>query len=89
MGLRLVPTMSGRALLRVTLGAAGEVLEALAERVDDLPRPVVQCLVDRVAHARFDPRGGYGTILQIPIDFTRMPNQPLPTMGTPAATQSL
>jgi hypothetical protein len=89
MGTRLVPAMSGRAVLRATLGAAGEVLDVVAERVVDLPRPVVQCLVDRVAHARFDPRGGYGSIVQIPVDFTRPADRPLPTIGTAVPTQSL
>jgi hypothetical protein len=89
MGLRLAPTMSGRAVLRATLGAAGEVLEVIAERVNDLPRPVVDCLLDRVAHARFDPRGGNGSILQIPVDFTRARGGPSPVVGTPMGTQSL
>jgi hypothetical protein len=88
MGVRLVPSMSGRAVLRATLGPAGEVLEVVAERVDELPRPVVSCLIDRVAHTRFDPRGGDGSILQIPVDFRRPSGRPLPTMGV-VPTQAL
>jgi hypothetical protein len=88
MGARLAPSMSGRAVLRATLGPSGEVLDAVAERVEDLPRPVVDCLLQRLSHARFDPRGGYGSIVQIPVDFTRPADRPLPTMGTAVPTQS-
>jgi hypothetical protein len=89
MGTRLAPTMSGRAVLRATLGPSGEVLDAVAERVEDLPRPVVDCLLQRLSHARFDPRGGYGSIVQVPVDFTRPADRPLPTTGTAVPTQSL
>jgi hypothetical protein len=89
MGARLEPGLSGRAELRATLGAAGEVLDVIAERVENLPRPVVQCLLERVAHARFDPRGGYGSYILIPVDFTK-PSQPaVPTIGTAVPTQTL
>jgi hypothetical protein len=89
MGLRLMPTMSGRALLRATLGPSGEVLDVVAERVENLPRTVVQCLVERVAHASFDPRGGAGTTLTIPVDFTRAEQPVAPTIGNAVPTQSL
>jgi hypothetical protein len=89
MGTRIMPAMSGRAMLRATLGAGGEVIDAVAERVEDLPRPVVECLLQRLARARFDPRGGYGSIMQVPVDFTRRTDRPLPTLGNSAPTQSL
>jgi hypothetical protein len=89
MGVRLAPSMSGRVLLRATLGPAGEVLDVTAVRVEDLPRPVVQCLLDRLARAHFDPRGGYGSTLDLPVDFTRAADRPTRTLGTPAPTQSL
>ncbi len=89
MGVRLVPGMSGRAWLRATLGPAGEVVDVSAERVENLPRPVVQCLLDRLARAHFDPRGGDGSVLDLPVDFTRQPDRPSKTLGTPAPTQSL
>ena len=91
MGVRLAPSMSGQALLRATLGAGGEVLEVVAVRVEGLPRPVVQCLLDRLARAHFDPRGGYGSVLDVPVDFTRATERPTtsPTFGTSAPTQTL
>jgi hypothetical protein len=89
MGVRLVPGMSGRAVLQATLGSGGEVVDVVAQRVENLPRPVVQCLVDRVARAHFDPRGGYGSVLQIPVDFTAATSHPLPAVGTPSPAQSL
>jgi hypothetical protein len=89
MGARLMPTMSGRAWLRATLGPGGEVVDAVALRVEDLPRPVVQCLLDRLARAHFDPRGGEGSTLDLPVDFTRAPERPTRTLGTAAPTQSL
>jgi hypothetical protein len=83
MGLRLVPDMSGRAWIRATLGAAGEVVDVVAVRVESLPRPVVQCLMDRVARARFDPRGGQGSEIHIPVDFTGASRQgATPTLGS-------
>ncbi|HTQ43266.1 MAG TPA: hypothetical protein VMI75_10960 [Polyangiaceae bacterium] len=89
MGLRLVPDMSGRAWIRATLGAAGEVVDVVAVRVESLPRPVVQCLMDRVARARFDPRGGQGSEIHIPVDFTGGNSRgPTRTLGT-VPTQSL
>jgi hypothetical protein len=89
MGLRLVPAMSGRAWIRATLGAAGEVVDVVALRVESLPRPVVQCLLDRVARARFDPRGGQGSEIHIPVDFSGGASRPAtPTLGT-VPTQSL
>jgi hypothetical protein len=89
MGLRLVPAMSGRAWIRATLGPAGEVVDVVAVRVESLPRPVVQCLLDRVARARFDPRGGQGSEIHIPVDFTGASRQrATPTLGT-VPTQSL
>jgi hypothetical protein len=88
MGLRLVPAMSGRALIRATLGPTGEVVDVVAARVESLPRPVVQCLLDRVARARFDPRGGEGSEIQIPVDFTDAGRRVTPTLGT-VPTQSL
>ncbi len=89
MGARLTPSMSGRVLLRATLGPAGEVLDVTAVRVEDLPRPVVQCLLDRLARAHFDPRGGYGSTLDLPVDFTRQAERPTRTLGTTVPTQSL
>jgi hypothetical protein len=89
MGVRLVPSMSGRAWLRATLGPGGEVVDVVAERVEDLPRPVVQCLLDRLARAHFDPRGGYGSTLEVPVDFTRPADRAQPTIGTVVPTQSL
>jgi len=90
MGARLTPSMSGRVLLRATLGPAGEVLDVTAVRVEDLPRPVVQCLLDRLARAHFDPRGGYGSTLDLPVDFTRQADRPTrTTLGTSVPTQSL
>jgi hypothetical protein len=89
MGARLTPSMSGRVLLRATLGPGGEVLDVTAVRVEDLPRPVVQCLLDRLARAHFDPRGGYGSTLDLPVDFTRPVDRPTKTLGTSAPTQSL
>jgi hypothetical protein len=89
MGLRLVPSMSGRAWIRATLGPAGEVVDVAAVRVESLPRPVVQCLLERVARARFDPRGGQGSEIHIPVDFTGASRQgATPTLGT-VPTQSL
>ena len=89
MGARLMPTMSGRAWLRATLGPGGEVVEVAALRVEDSPCPVVQCLLDRLARAHFDPRGGEGSTLDVPVDFTRAPERPTRTLGTAAPTQSL
>jgi hypothetical protein len=89
MGVRLMPSMSGRALLRATLDPAGEVVDVVAARVEDLPRPVVQCLLERLARARFDPRGGYGSTIDIPVDFTATTDRPARTLGTPAPTQTL
>jgi len=92
MGLRLVPGMSGRAWIRATLGPAGEVVDVVAVRVESLPRPVVQCLMDRVTRARFDPRGGQGSEIHIPVDFTSASaGRPgaTPTLGSSVPTQSL
>jgi hypothetical protein len=91
MGVRLTPSMSGQALLRATLGSGGEVLDVVAVRVEGLPRPVVQCLLDRLARAHFDPRGGYGSVLDVPVDFTREADRPAthPTLGTSVPTQTL
>jgi hypothetical protein len=88
MGLRLVPALSGRATLRARLSASGEVLDVVAETVDGLPRPVVDCLLTRVAHVRFDPRGGYGSILRIPVDFTRPAEAPRPVLAPGSPSRS-
>jgi hypothetical protein len=87
-GLRIEPSMSGRAWIRATLGASGEVVDVVAVRVESLPRPVVQCLLERVARARFDPRGGQGSEIHIPVDFAGASRPATPTMGT-VPTQSL
>ncbi len=87
MGLRLTPSLSGRAWLRATLGPSGEVVAVAAARVEDLPRPVVQCLLDRLARAHFDPRGGHGSVVDVPVDFTR-PADPVRKMPGPES-QSL
>jgi hypothetical protein len=91
MGVRLAPKMSGRATLRATLGNRGEVIAVAVERAVDLPRPVVQCLVNSVARTRFDARGGYGSFLQIPVDFTKPPKRtaPPPATGNDVPTFSL
>jgi len=89
--LRLDPQMSGRATLMAGLGPRGEVLWAEATRVENLPRPVVACLVARVQHTRFTPRGA-GTEVRIPIDFSRPTAvAPVPTKEAPppAGTQML
>jgi hypothetical protein len=89
MGIRLMPSMSGRAWLRATLGPAGDVVDVAAARVEDLPRPVVQCLLDRLARARFDPRGGDGSVVDLPVDFTRPPEPVRKTLGPASPSQSL
>jgi hypothetical protein len=89
MGVRLVPGMSGRAELRATLGPSGEVVDVAAVRVEDLPRPVVDCLLQRLARAHFDPRGGAGSILDVPVDFTRSEAPVRPTLGSAVPTQTL
>jgi hypothetical protein len=89
MGLRLMPTMSGRAVLRATLGASGEVLDVVAERVESLPPNVVQCLVERVARASFKPLGGARYTLTVPVDFTRAGRRAAPALGNGSPSQSL
>jgi hypothetical protein len=80
--------MSGQALLGATLGPGGEVLQVVAEQVEGLARPVVDCLLGRLAHARFDPRGGAGSYLRIPVDFTRRAPA-APAFGPAVQTQTL
>jgi hypothetical protein len=78
MGLRIMPSMSGTAVLQARLGPAGEVLDVQPVTVRGLPHTVVACLVERVWVQRFDPRGRDGSILSIPVDFTRPAEKPAP-----------
>jgi hypothetical protein len=76
MGLRVMPSMSGTAVLEARLGPAGDVLDVQPVLVTGLPHTVVRCLVERVWAQRFDPRGGDGSILRIPVDFRAAAEKP-------------
>jgi hypothetical protein len=86
LGQRLDPQLSGRAVLAARLAGTGEVVWAGAARVENLPRSVVMCLVERVNNTRFAPRGGYGTEIVIPVDYTRA-GAPGNSAPTPASRQ--
>jgi len=89
MGLRIMPTMDGTAVLDARLGAGGEVLEVTPIVVVGIPHTVVGCLVDRVRHVRFDPRGGEGSTLVIPVDFRRDTRDVAPASMRPLPTNSI
>jgi hypothetical protein len=84
---RIAPLASGKAVLRVHLGRNGEVL-ALTVWNAGVAQPVVQCLVDAVRATRFDPRGGGGSELEVPIDLAR-PDVLPPGTSPPAGTVSM
>jgi hypothetical protein len=87
MGLRLQPSMSGMALLRVRVGAGGEVTRVVPEAVEGLTPAVVDCLVQHLGSAHFDARRA-GTEFAIPVDFTN-PRRTGPAARPPVPTQSL
>jgi hypothetical protein len=87
MGLRLQPSMSGTALLRVLIGPSGEVVRVVPETVQGLTPSVVDCLVRHLGSARFDARRA-GTEFAIPVDFTS-PRRMDPAVRPPVPTQSL
>jgi hypothetical protein len=87
MGLRLQPSMSGMALLRVRVGAGGEVVRVVPESVQGLTPAVLDCLVQHLGSAHFDARRA-GTEFAIPVDFTN-PRRTDPAARPPVPTQSL
>jgi len=90
MGLRIEPSMSGKAVLQARLGPSGEVLDVTPLLIEGLPHTVVTCLVERVWNARFDPRGGDGSVLVIPVSFTRDgADGPKRTVSEPMPTKAL
>ena len=84
---RIAPMASGKAVLRVRLGSDGAVL-GLTVWNAGVAQPVVQCLVEAVRATRFDPRGGGGSELEVPIELGR-PDVPSPGTSPPAGTVSM
>jgi hypothetical protein len=89
MGLRIMPTMDGTAVLRATLGPGGEVLDVTPDVVIGIPHTVVACLIERVRNASFGPRGGDGSILVIPVDFRQDGGKSTPTPASTLPTKAI
>ncbi|MBX3227221.1 MAG: AgmX/PglI C-terminal domain-containing protein [Labilithrix sp.] len=70
-GLNSDPNMSGKVVISAKVGPNGEVSSADIASNSGLSPSVANCIAGHVKRAQFDPPGGGGSTLQIPVTFVQ------------------
>ncbi|MFO0677630.1 MAG: AgmX/PglI C-terminal domain-containing protein [Polyangiaceae bacterium] len=70
-GLSEDPTMSGKVVVSAKIGPNGEVENASVASNTGLSPKVAACITRAVKNANFDPPGGSGSTIQIPVSFVQ------------------
>jgi hypothetical protein len=70
-GLNSDPTMSGKVVVTAKVGPNGEVLDASIGSNTGLSPSVANCIAGAVKRAQFNPPGGGGSTLNIPVTFVQ------------------
>lgn len=70
-GLQQDPGMSGSVTVTVKIGPNGEVSSADATSNTGLSDSVVRCIARKLKNAQFDPPGGSGSTLNVPVKFVQ------------------
>lgn len=68
-GLQTAPNMQGSLRITARIGKNGEVVLASAAGGTGLSKDVIECVVNRVKSAQFDPPTGGGAVVVIPVSF--------------------
>jgi hypothetical protein len=66
-------TITGKLLIAIQVAPDGVVASASPVSTAGLPPDVVSCILRKARSARFDPPGGTGSTLQLPITFVTAP----------------
>jgi hypothetical protein len=70
-GLNTDPSMSGKVVLAAKIAPNGEVQDVSVASNSGLSAAVVACIQRKVKNANFDPPGGSGSTIQIPVSFVQ------------------
>jgi len=70
-GLNSDPSMSGKVTITAKVGPNGEVSDANVSSNTGLSQGVASCIANVVKRAQFDPPGGGGSTLNIPVTFVQ------------------
>jgi hypothetical protein len=70
-GLQSDPSMSGKVVLAVKIGANGDVVSVEKAGGSGLSSEVESCIMKKIKNAAFDPPGGSGSTIQVPITFVQ------------------
>ena len=70
-GLQQDPGMAGSVTITVKIGPNGEVSSADATSNNGLSDSVVRCIARKLKNAQFDPPGGSGSTLNVPVKFVQ------------------
>ena len=70
-GLQQDPGMAGSVTITVKIGPNGEVSSADATSNNGLSDSVVKCIARKLKNAQFDPPGGSGSTLNVPVKFVQ------------------
>jgi TonB family protein len=70
-GLNSDPSMSGKVVITAKVGPNGEVADASVSSNSGLSPSVAACIANVVKRASFDPPGGGGSTLNIPVTFVQ------------------
>jgi hypothetical protein len=69
-GLSVDPSMSGKVTMTVKIGPNGEVASVTPNN-QGLSSEVVECISRKLRNAQFDPPGGGGSTVTIPVTFVK------------------
>jgi hypothetical protein len=70
-GLQQDPGMAGSVTITVKIGPNGEVSTADAASNAGLSDSVVKCIARKLKNAQFDPPGGSGSTINVPVKFVQ------------------
>jgi hypothetical protein len=70
-GLQQDPGMAGSVTITVKIGPNGEVSSAEASSNNGLSDGVVKCIARKLRNAQFDPPGGSGSTINVPVKFVQ------------------
>ena len=70
-GLATDPSMSGKVVMSTKIGPNGEVASVSPASNSGLSDGVVQCIARAIRNAQFDPPGGGGSVLSVPVTFVQ------------------
>jgi len=70
-GLNSDPSMSGKVVITAKVGPNGEVSDANVSQNTGLSQSVASCIANVVKRAQFNPPGGGGSTLNIPVTFVQ------------------